>query len=171
LKKPGFFIILLILLACGDDFPDFNPSIDKIYQSEFKVWKKKDVAVENITGEITINETREMNLRYIFYEDQILRSTNDGISYDTLTDIHISMDSISYAYPNNGMSESFYVRDMFRMRNASLEERDVSNPRDEIFPELKGFYLFLELEDKEKKQAENSVITETYLLYSEGFPE
>ena len=170
LKSLFILIVILFVFSCGDDFPEFSPAIDHIYQGEFKVWKKKDIAVDNATGDISINETREISLQYIFYTDRILRSSDGGLTYDTLTNIHISIDSITYQYPNDGMSESFYVRDLFRMRNASLEKMDEINPRDEVFPELDGFYLFLELEDKEKRQAENSTITESYLLYSEGFP-
>ncbi len=169
MKKFGLTILLALLFSCGDEFPEFNPAIEHIYKSEFKVWKKKDLIVNNSTGEITTVETRELNLQYIFFRDKILISTDRGNTYDTLTDIHISIDSIAYTYPNNGMHESFFVRDLFRMRDGSLIDDDQNNPRNEAFPELDGFFLFIELEDKEKRSGENSVITETYLMYSEGF--
>ena len=80
------------------------------------------------------------------------------------------MDSIAYIDPNNNTGESFYVLDIFRMRNGDYRINSIPNPRDEKYPELQGYYLFLQLENKAKKQAENGVITEIILLYSEGYP-
>jgi hypothetical protein len=57
------------------------------------------------------------------------------------------------------------------MKNGDPRIKDISEPRDEQYPELDEFYLFLEIENKKKILAENSEITEVIFLYSEGFAE
>lgn len=171
LKKYWVFLVFMILFSCEDEFPEFNPTVEHVYDGYFLVWSKKDVIRNPSTGAITTNTTRDFDRQYIFRKDAILRSTNGGKNFDTLTDFHISLDSISYTYPDGGLRESFFVRDIFRMKNGDPRIEDKVNPRDDKFPELKEFYLFLELENKKKSQGENSEITEILLLYSEGFDE
>lgn len=171
MKYASIFLMLVFLFGCEDEIPYFKPSIDYIYNGYFKVWEKKNIIKNSITGEVTINETRDLNLQYIFKGNAILRSTDGGNSFDTLKDFHISMDSITFTYPNNGLHKTYYVTDLYRMKNGDPRKTDISNARDKVNPELKGFYLFLELENKEKISGENSVITEVILLYSEGYAE
>ncbi len=171
MKKIFYLLIILVLSGCEDEFPEFNPSVDHVYGNQFMVWQKKDIIRDLSTGEIRINESRDIMLELILEEDRILRSTNGGETFDTLTDIHISLDSIAYCYPNNGFKESFFVTDIFRMPDGDPRNEGVSSPRDEKFPELKDFYLFLELENKKKSPGENSEITHVLLMYAEGYPE
>lgn len=169
-----FWILLLIWLplhSCEDEIPDFNPTVEHLYDGLFKVWSKKSIIRNLQTGVVTTNEARDLDLQYIFTRDALYRSTTGGDSFDELTDFHISLDSISYSYPGEGLSESYYVRDVFRIRNGDPRIKDITFPRDEEFPELDQFYLFLELENKKKTQAENSEITQVIFLYSTGFAE
>ncbi len=169
MKKYWILLLWIPFFACEDEIPDFNPTINHLYDGLFKVWSKKSIIRDLGTGTVTTSESRDLDLQYIFRKDAILRSTNGGESFDTLTDFYLSLDSISYTYPNEGLYESFYVRDVFRMKNGDPRIKDLVGPRDERFPELKEFYLFLELENKKKIQGENSEITEVLFLYSEGF--
>jgi hypothetical protein len=169
-----YWILLLIwfpLFSCEDEIPDFNPTVEHLYDGLFKVWSKKSIIRNLQTGAISINESRDLDLQYIFTRDALYRSTTGGASFDELTDFFISLDSISYSYPNEGSSESFFVRDVFRMKNGDPRIKDISEPRDEQYPELDEFYLFLEIENKKKILAENSEITEVIFLYSKGFAE
>lgn len=171
MKKYWIILLWIPLFACEDDIPDFSPTVEHLYDGLFKVWSKKSIIRDLGTGTITTTKSRDLDLQYIFRRDAILRSTNGGESFDTLNDFFISVDSISYTYPNDGLHESFYVRDIFRMKNGDPRIRDLTEPRDEKFPELNEFYLFVELENKKKIQGENSEITEVLFLYSEGFAE
>jgi hypothetical protein len=171
MKKLWVIILWIPFIACEDEIPDFNPTVDHLYDGLFKVWEKKSIIRDLGTGEISVTKTRDLDLQYIFKKDAILRSTNGGASFDTLNDFFISLDSISYTYPNEGLHESFYMRDIFRMKNGDPRIRDLVEPRDEKYPELNEFYLFLELENKKKIKGENSEITEVLFLYSEGFAE
>jgi len=171
MKKYWLIFLLIPVLSCEDEFPEFTPTVDHLYDGLFRVWTKKSIIRDLGTGAITTNKVRDLDLQYIFKMDALLRSTSGGESFDTLTDFHLSLDSISYTYPNEGLQESFYVRDIFRMKNGDPRSKDLAEPRDEVFPELNEFYLFLVLENKKKTQAENSEITEVLFLYSEGFAE
>ncbi|MBS0000422.1 MAG: hypothetical protein KFF73_15680 [Cyclobacteriaceae bacterium] len=172
MKKYLMLLFLWIpLFSCEEEIPDFTPTVEHWYDGLFKVWRKKSIIRNLETGQVTTNEVRDLDLQYIFKRDAILRSTNGGASFDELTDFFLSLDSISYTYPNEGLSESFYVREVFRMKNGDPRLRDIVGPRDEEYPELDEFYLFLELENKKKTQGENSEITQVLFLYSEGFAE
>ena len=162
-------VILLPLVSCEEDVPDFNPQVNYLYDGLFKVWSKKNIIRNLQTGVISSNESRDIELQFIFTQDALYRSTTGGSSFDELSDFYISLDSITFAYPNEGLSESYYVREMFRMKNGDPRLEDVNEPRDNVYPELENFYLFLVLENKNKIIAENSEITQVMYLYSEGF--
>ena len=55
------------------------------------------------------------------------------------------------------------------MKNGDPRFKDNFDPRDEVYPELDGYYLFLHLENKIQPEAEGGRLTEILLMYSEGF--
>jgi hypothetical protein len=165
------FLFWIPLVSCEEDIPDFDPTVNHLYGSLFKVWYKKNIVRNLQTGAVSSSESRDLDLQYIFTRDILYRSTTGGASFDELTDFHVSLDSISYSYPSEGLSQSFFVKEVFRMKNGDPRLDDITEPRDEVFPELDDFYLFLVLENKKKTLAENSEITEVIWLYSEGFAE
>jgi hypothetical protein len=96
-------------------------------------------------------------------------SNDGGDSFSSFPDSYVGLDSISYADPNSGMRVSYYVLDVFRMKNGDPRIKNIDNPRDDAFPELKGYYLFLQLENKYKPDVEGGKLTEILLMYSEGY--
>ena len=167
----SWIIILLFLFSCLEEELPFNPTIDHVYDNLFLVWKRTNLATNNKTGEISRTITRESNLQYIFNKGTVSRSTDGGELFVNYPDSYVGSDSISLVNAEGEVIESFFVREIYRMKNGSILDKEKSNPRDEVFPELKGFYLFLELEKKQKTDIEGSTVTEIYLLYAEGYPE
>jgi hypothetical protein len=55
-----YWILLLIwfpLFSCEDEIPDFNPTVEHLYDGLFKVWSKKSIIRNLQTGAISINES------------------------------------------------------------------------------------------------------------------
>ena len=78
---------------------------------------------------------------------------------------------LSIGSMENNARISYYVLDIFRMKNGDPRAENIPNQRDIDFPELAGFYLFLELENKKKVEQEGGLLTEVLLLYAEGYAE
>jgi hypothetical protein len=171
MKRFWIWILIIALYSCTDDEPEFVPDVDVLYLNQFKVWEIIEIITDPETGNfISSSKSRNLNLQYIFTKDEVRRSVDAGDNFLAFPNSIVTLDSISYVDPNNNTGESFYVLDIFRMRNGDYRINTIPNPRDQNFPELQGYYLFLQLENKAKKQVENGILTEILLLYSEGYP-
>jgi len=171
LKRFWILMLLIGLFSCSDDEPEFIPEVDVLYLNQFKVWEITEILTDPQTGNIiSTSNSRNLNLQYIFTPDTVRRSEDAGDNFLAFPNSTITLESISYSDPDNNLGESFNVLDIFRMRNGDYRINTIPNPRDQKFPELQGYYLFLQLENTAEKQAENGVITEILLLYSEGYP-
>lgn len=143
-----------------------------LYQNQFKVWSRTDIITDPSTGKvISETESRDLNLQYIFTSDAVRVSNDGGENFLAFPDSHVSLDSIYYKNPGNGSRVSYYVLDVFRMKNGDPRTKNLSNPRDNDFPELIGFYLFLQLENKRKVEQEGGLLTEVLFMYAEGYAE
>jgi hypothetical protein len=172
MRKLWSLIAIVFLFSCTDEEPSFTPTVESLYSNQFKVWSKTDIIVDPGTGNvISENESRDMNLQYIFSSDNIRVSNDGGETFLTFTDSYVGLDSIAYEDPGSGARVSYFVLEVFRMKNGDPRAKGISNPRDDAFPELKGYYLFLHLENKQKREAEGGLLTEFLYLYAEGYPE
>lgn len=172
LKNIWSIIILFSLLSCAEEELSFTPTVDALYKNQFKVWSKTDIITDPATGKvISENETRDLNLQYIFSVDDIKVSNDGGDSFISYPDSYVSLDSIYYLDSGSGSRVSYFVHEVFRMKNGDPRTQSISNPRDNAYPELKGFYLFIELENKRKVEQEGGLLTEILTMYSEGYAE
>jgi len=163
-------LILLVIFSCTEEELSFTPSVESLYLNQFKVWSKTDIIIDPATGEkISESETRDLQLQYIFTSETVSVSNNGGENFFTFPDSYIGLDSISYTDPGSGVRVSYYVLEVFRMKNGDPRFKDYFDPRDEFYPELDGYYLFLHLENKNQPEAEGGRLTEILLMYSEGF--
>jgi len=170
MKKLWLILIIVFAFSCSDEELSFTPTVESLYLNQFKVWSKTDIIVDPGTGNIiSENETRDLILQYVFKPDAILVSNDGGDSFSTFPDSYVGLDSISYSDPNSGARVSYYVLDVFRMKNGDPRAKSITNPRDDAFPELNGYYLFLQLENKNKSDAEGGKLTEILLMYAEGY--
>ena len=171
-KNIWIVILLLRLFSCAEEELPFTPTTDALYKNQFKVWSKTDIITDPVTGKIiSENETRDLNLQYIFSAEDIKVSNDGGESFISFPDSYVSLDSIYYVDSGSGLRVSYYVHEVFRMKNGDPRAQHLSNPRDNAYPELKGFYLFIELENKRKVEQEGGILSETLLMYSEGYAE
>jgi hypothetical protein len=172
MKRFLLLFIILSVLSCTDEELPFSPSVEALYKNQFKVWSKTDVITDPGTGKIiSENETRNLNLQYIFTSEAVNVSNNGGDNFLPFPESHVSLDSISYTDTSSGIRVSYYVLDVFRMKNGDPRAKNLTNPRDNAFPELRGYYLFLQLENKKKIEQEGGLITEILLMYAEGYAE
>ena len=172
MRKLWSVIVVAFLFSCSDEELSYTPTVESLYSNQFKVWSKTDVIVDPGSGQvISENESRDLNLQYILSANDIKVSNDGGNSFMTFPDSHVGLDSIAYEDPNSGARVSYYVLEVFRMKNGDPRAKELYNPRDDIFPELKGYYLFLHLENKQKKEAEGGILTEFLYMYSEGYAE
>ena len=170
MKKLWFVLIIILAFSCSDEELSFTPTVESLYLNQFKVWSKTDIIIDPGTGGIiSENETRDLNLQYVLKSDVIHVSNDGGDSFLSFTDSYVGLDSISYVDSNSGIRVSYYVLDVFRMKNGDPRIKGTTNPRDNTFPELKGYYLFLQLENKRKPDVEGGKLTEILLMYSEGY--
>jgi hypothetical protein len=172
MKKLWPVFILIFVFSCSDEELPFTPSVEALYNNQFKVWSKTDIITDPSTGKIiSENETRDLSLQYVLSSDNIRVSNDGGMNFSTFQESSVSLDSISYSVPGSGARISYVVLDVFRMKNGDPRTKNISNPRDDVYPELKGFYLFLQLENKRKVEQEGGILTEILLMYSEGYLE
>jgi hypothetical protein len=172
MRKLWIVIILAFIISCSDEELSYTPTVESLYSNQFKVWSKTDIIIDPGTGNvISRNESRDLNLQYILTPEAIHVSNDGGNSFNTFPDSYVGLDSIAFEDANSGARVSYFVLDVFRMKNGDPRAKNISNPRDDVFPELKGFYLFLQLENKNKPDAEGGKLTEILLMYSEGFAE
>ena len=170
MRKLWIIVLTFIVFSCQDEEPAFTPTVESLYLNQFKVWSKTDIIVDPSTGKtISKSESRDLNLQYVFTSGTVHVSNNSGESFNSFPDSHIGLDSISYTDPNSGTTVSYYVLDVFRMKNGDPRFKDFTNPRDNTFPELKGYYLFLHLENKNRPEVEDGRLTEILLMYAEGY--
>lgn len=172
MKRLWLLFIIFFILSCTDEELPFTPSVEALYKNQFKVWSKTDIITNPNTGKIISEyETRDLNLQYIFTADAIMVSNDGGENFLPFPDSHVSLDSISYTDTSSGARVSYYVLDVFRMKNGDPRTKNLTNQRDNAFPELKGFYLFLKLENKKRIEQEGGLLKEILLMYAEGYPE
>jgi len=172
MKMRRLWIVLIVfaIFSCSEEELSFTPTVESLYLNQFKVWSKTDIIIDPATGDkISENETRDLQLQYIFTRDTVRVSDNGGDNFFTFPDSYIGLDSISYTDPNSGVTVSYYVLEVFRMRNGDPRFKDYNDPRDQVFPELDGYYLFLHLENKHRPEVEGGRLTEIILMYSEGY--
>jgi hypothetical protein len=170
MKKLWHVLIILILFSCTDEELSFTPTVESLYLNQFKVWSKTDIIIDPGTGDIiSENETRDLNLQHVYTPDDIFVSNDGGDNFTKFEDSYVGLDSISYTDSNNGVTVSYYVLEVFRMKNGDPRAENISNPRDQAFPELDGYYLFLRLENKNRPEVEGGILTETLLMYAEGY--
>ena len=163
-------LILLVIFSCTEEELSYTPTVESLYSNQFKVWSKTDIIIDAATGEkISESETRDLQLQYIFSPGTVHVSNNGGENFFTFPDSYIGLDSISYNDPGSGERVSYYVLEVFRMKNGDPRFKENFDPRDEAYPELDGYYLFLHLENKNRPEAEGGRLTEILLMYSEGF--
>jgi hypothetical protein len=170
MRRLWIALIVFAIFSCGEEEPSFTPTVESLYLNQFKVWSKTDIIVDPSTGNvISENESRDLKLQYIFTPDTVRVSDNSGESFNTFPDSYIGLDSISYTDTNSGFTVSYYVLEVFRMKNGDPRFRNYDDPRDDVFPELDGYYLFLHLENKNRPEVEGGRLTERLLMYSEGY--
>ena len=170
MRRLWIALIVFAIFSCGEEELSFTPTIESLYLNQFKVWSKTDIIIDPATGEkISESETRDLQLQYIFTPETVSVSNNGGENFFTYPDSYIGLDSISYTDPGSGVTVSYYVLEVFRMKNGDPRFKDNFDPRDEVYPELDGYYLFLHLENKIQPEAEGGRLTEILLMYSEGF--
>jgi len=172
MKRQWYILLLLLIFSCTEEELPFTPTVETLYKNQFKVWSKTSIITDPATGQIiSDNKSKDLNLQYIFTADAIKVSNDGGENFLTFPDSHVSLDSISYSDTENNARISYYVLDIFRMKNGDPRAENIPNQRDIDFPELAGFYLFLELENKKKVEQEGGLLTEVLLLYAEGYAE
>jgi len=170
MKKLWHAVIILVLFSCTEEELSFTPTVESLYLNQFKVWSKTDIIIDTGTGDIiSENETRDLNLQYVYTPDDIFVSNDGGDNFIKFEDSYVGLDSISYTDPNSGVTVSYYVLEVFRMKNGDPRAQNISNPRDQAFPELDGYYLFLHLENKNRPKVEGGRLTETLLMYAVGY--
>lgn len=172
MKKLWLIIVIAFIISCSDEELSFTPTVESLYSNQFKVWSKTDIIIDPGTGNIiSENETRDLNLQYIFSSTDIKVSNDGGDSFMSFPESYVGLDSIAFEDTNSGARVSYYVLEVFRMKNGDPRAKEISNPRDDAYPELKGYYLFLHLENKEKREAEGGLLTELLYMYAEGYAE
>ena len=166
------WIVLLILFAfsCAEEELSFVPTVESLYLNQFKVWSKTDIIYDPASEElISETTTRDLSIQYIFTPDAVLASENGGESFFTFPDSYIGLDSISFTDATGEATVSYYVLEVFRMKNGDPRFKDFNDPRDQAFPELDGFYLMLHLENKNRPEVEGGRLVERLMMYSEGY--
>jgi len=172
MKKLWFGFIILLIFSCTDEEPSFIPSVESLYLNQFKVWSKTDIITDPASGNIiSENETRDLKLQYVLTKDDIFVSDDGGENFTKFTDSYVGLDSISYTDPNSGITVSYWVLEVYRMKNGDPRAKNIPNARDEAFPELNGYYLFLHLKNKKRPNVEGGRLTEFLLMYAEGYAE
>jgi hypothetical protein len=172
MKVRWYIILLIMILACAEEELPFKPTIEVLYNNQFKVWTKSEIITDPATGKIiSEKESRDLNLQYIFTANEIKVSNDGGENFLAFPDSHVSLDSIAFEDSGSGTRVSYKVLDIFRMKNGDPRAKEIPNQRDVDFPELEGFYLFIELENKKKVEQEGGLLTESLLMYSEGYAE
>ena len=170
MRKLWIGLILLVIFSCTDEELLFTPTVESLYLNQFKIWSKTDIIIDPANGSIiSENVTRDLQLQYIFTPDTIRASNNGGENFFAFPDSYIGLDSISYIDQNSGERISYYVLEVFRMKNGDPRFKDYFDPRDEAYPELDGYYLFLHLENKTQLEVEGGRLTEKLLMYSDGY--
>ena len=170
MRRIWIVLLVLIMFSCAEEELSFVPTVESLYLNQFKVWSKTDI-IYNPSNEnlISENTSRDLNLQYIFTSDTVRASDNGGESFFTYPDSYIGLDSISFSDANGEFTVSYYVLEVFRMKNGDPRFRDYNDPRDQTFPELDGFYLMLHLENKNRPEVEGGRLIERLMMYSEGY--
>lgn len=172
MRRIPVIIVILLTFSCSEEELSFTPSVEALYKNQFKVWSKTDIITDKITGKvISETESRDLSLQYIFSNNVVHVSNDGGLNFQAFPNSHVSLDSISYADENSGARVSYTVQEVFRMKNGDPRTKNISNPRDDAFPELKGYYLFLRMENKKRVEQEGGILTEVLQMYAEGYAE
>lgn len=163
-------LLVLVVFSCAEEELSFVPTVESLYLNQFKVWSRTDILYDPSTEDlISENTYRDLNLQYIFTPDTVRSSDNGGESFFIFPESYIGLDSISFTDASGEAKVSYYVLEVFRMKNGDPRFQNLNNPRDQVFPELDGFYLFLHLENKNRPEVEDGRLIERILMYSEGY--
>ncbi len=164
MKYGILFIFLLLISGCNKE-EEFTPNSKYLYAPVWKVWQ-----ITHVDDKFPQNQNNltDIQSRYIFTDSITFLSLDKGVSYLKYSTNHLSTDSISFTLNNNGTIDhhAYEVTGMYIMADASPPTDADREKRDELFPELKGKFLFLKLKNKSKIRIEGKEMTEYLLLYN-----
>ena len=163
--KKIFFIGLIFTIFSCDKTEEFAPNVKYLYSPLWKVWEIRYVD-ENATDNTSL--LRDIDSRYIFTDSVTYLSNNRGESFINYKTNHLSLDSISFILITPELTDyrSYLVTNMYVMNDPSSPDDNDRISRNNIFPELKGKFLFLRLQNKNKILIEGRKMTEYLLLYN-----